>query len=451
MSANLRSADSNSKDRVLADLLERLGTYYPRAIDPNLDRTFRLLRDLGNPQDRLPPVIHIAGTNGKGSTLATIRAVARAAGMSCHVMTSPHLVRFNERFVIADEEIRTDRLIALLEETERVNAGQETTSFELITAAGLLEFARTPADLCLLETGMGGRLDATNVVKKPLATIITVISSDHTQFLGTTLAQIAGEKAAIMKRGVPAIIGPQTAQGLQGGVMQVFEDYAEKVGAPLYRHGHEWSFEPTGDGFILHSGADTYHFPRPNLIGAHQIANAATALMALLTIENTLPKPLGTAALEPGLGQIIWPGRLQRLTTGALPELLPPGWELWLDGGHNDTGGEVLGKQAQVWAAQDGKPLTLILGMLNTKDPRNFIAPLLPQAQAIYTLTIPDQPLSLSAEMLAADIAPSTHLPVTPVADVVTAVRQGVASAKGGRLLITGSLYLAGEILKTSS
>ena len=445
MSVNLRSAEAEDPESRLAQVLERLTTYYPRAIDPNLARSFRLLRDLGSPHERLPPVIHIAGTNGKGSTLAAIRAIARAGGMSCHVMTSPHLVRFNERIVVADHEIETPRLIELLEETERLNAGQETTSFELTTAAGLLAFSQTPADLCLLETGMGGRLDATNVVTRPLATVITVISYDHTQFLGTTLPQIAGEKVAIMKQETPAIIGPQTPQALRDGVMQVFEDHAEKVGAKLYRHGYEWSFEKTARGFVLHSGADTYEFPRPNLIGAHQIANTATAAMTLLTIEDKLPKPLGVSAFDRGIGQIAWPGRLQRLTSGELPALLPQGWELWLDGGHNDTGGQVLSEQAQVWAAQDGKPLTLVLGMLNTKDPRNFAAPLKPHIAGIYTLTIPDQPLSLSAEDLAEQIGGR------PCASAVSAVQEIVAAGSGaGRILIAGSLYQAGYILRTS-
>ncbi len=364
MSVNPQSA--NPPPRLSADpkldlLLQRLATYFPRGIDPNLDRTFRLLRDLGNPQRELPPVIHIAGTNGKGSTLATIRAISEAAGMSCHVMTSPHLVNFNERLVIAGQEIATPQLISVLEETERLNAGRPTTSFELTTAAGLLEFSRHAADLCLLETGMGGRLDATNVVENPLLTLITVISYDHMQYLGTTLAQIAGEKAAIMKRETPCVIGPQTKDGIANGVMDVFADTAEKLGVPLYRHGHEWSFEPSRGGFILHTPTDTYEFPRPNLLGDHQVANAATALMGLLCIQDKLPKPLPLSALEHGLTHVRWPARLQRLTKGPLAALLPDGWELWLDGGHNDTGGEVLSVQAVDWKNEtDAKDLHLI-------------------------------------------------------------------------------------------
>jgi dihydrofolate synthase/folylpolyglutamate synthase len=443
---------SIDSDQVLEQILDRLTGYYPRAIDPNLERTFRLLRDLGNPHDALPPVIHIAGTNGKGSTLATIRAVLEAAGMSCHVMTSPHLVRFHERIVLAGREIETKELIAVLEETERRNAGRETTSFELITAAGFIAFSRHPADMTLLETGMGGRLDATNVVAKPIATIITVISHDHTQFLGTTLPAIAGEKAGIMKAGVPCIIGPQTPEGLRAGVMQVFEDRAAGIGAPLYRHGYEWSYEPTQTGFILHTGTDIIDLPRPVLPGAHQIGNAATAIMTLMTVQEALPKPVTGVALDQGLRSIRWPGRLQRLTQGELAEVLPGGWELWLDGGHNDSGGQILSDQAKLWAAQDGKPLTLILGMLNTKDPRSFVTPLGAFAQNIFTLTIPGQPLSLSNDALASAIRDGfADVPVSPADTPLDAVRRALSCGPGpGRILITGSLYLAGEILKST-
>lgn len=429
-------------------LLERLTTYYPRAIDPNLDRTFRLLRDLGNPQDRLPPVIHIAGTNGKGSTLATIRAIAEAAGLSCHVMTSPHLVRFNERLVVRGQHMETPAIIELLERAERLNQGRETTSFELITAAGLLAFSEAPADLCLLETGMGGRLDATNVVEQPLATVITVISKDHTQFLGSTLPEIAGEKAAIMKPGTPAIIGPQTADGERDGVMEVFAEYADGAGATLLRHGREWSYEPTQGGFILHTGTDSYDFPRPSLLGAHQIANAATAAMTMLTIASRLPKAVSAMALDHGITHTRWPARLQRLTGGELVDLLPAGWELWLDGGHNDTGGQVLAEQARTWAEQDGKPFHLVLGMLNTKDPRSFLSPLGPHAASIFTLTIPHQPLTLKGLQLAEIIKDIALCPVTSVASASEGISQIAAGSPTGRILITGSLYLAGEILK---
>lgn len=451
MSVKPQPANPDQAEQLLAPLLERLTTYYPRAIDPNLDRTFRLVHDLGDPHLNLPPVIHIAGTNGKGSTLAAIRAIAEAAGMSCHVMTSPHLVRFNERLVLAGQEITTPELLDVLEEAERLNAGQETTSFELITAAGFLAFSRQKADLCLLETGMGGRLDATNIIAAPLATVITVISYDHTQFLGSTLKAIAGEKGAIMKKGAPSIIGPQTVEGLRDGVMGLFADMAESIGTPLYRHGYEWSFEPTAQGFILHTGTDTYDFPRPNLLGAHQIANAATAAMTLLTIQSNLPKPVTATALDQGITHIRWPGRLQRLTKGPLSETLSEGWELWVDGGHNDTGGQVLAEQAALWTA-DEKPLHLVMGMLNTKDPRVFLAPLSPHVASMHSVIIPDQPLSLSATELAdlaRDVIKTLPTSVKAAETPLEAVQDIVAqSPRPGRILITGSLYLAGEILR---
>ncbi len=445
MSAKPLAADTDAQEEAaLGVILERLTTYYPRAIDPNLDRTIRLLRDLGNPHKRLPPVIHIAGTNGKGSTLAAIRAITEAAGLSCHVMTSPHLVRFNERLVVSGREIETPTLIELLLETEHVNAGQQTTSFELTTAAGFLEFSRHPADLCLLETGMGGRLDATNVIEAPLATVITVISRDHTQFLGTALPAIAGEKAGIMKPGVPCIVGPQTAEGERDGVMSVFEDKAAELGSPLCRHGREWSFEPVAQGFILHTGSNSYEFPRPNLVGAHQLGNAATAAMTLLSVQQNLPRQVPVSAFDEGIRSISWRGRLQRLSAGPLAAMLPQGWELWLDGGHNDTGGQVLGEQAAAWSSQDGKPLHLVAGMLNTKDPRSFLAPLRPYLASLHTLTIPDQPLSLRADELA-EIAGGA-IPSADAADAVCAII--AAHGVPGRILITGSLYLAGYILR---
>lgn len=447
MSASPPPADPDNNERQLDALLQRLTRYYPRAIDPNLERCFRLLRDLGDPQTRLPPVIHIAGTNGKGSTLATIRAIAEAAGMVCHVMISPHLVRFNERLVIRGEEISTPSLLSLLEEVENKNAGQPTTSFELVTAAGFLQFSRHPADLCLLETGMGGRLDATNVVSRPLATVITVISFDHTQYLGTRLDQIAGEKAAIMKPGVPCVIGPQTREGIDAGVMEVFGENAARTGSPLYRHGIDWSFSPAKTGFILHAPGQDLELPRPNLLGAHQIGNAATAVMTLLACRDNLPHPVNPDALKMGIGQVHWPGRLQQLRAGPLARLLPKGWQLWLDGGHNDTGGQALAAQAAAWHEEDGLDLHLICGMLNTKDPCAFLSPLGEYLVSARSVTIPDQPLSLSAEELAT-LSTQIGAALLPEKDVKSAIQAILKeSARPGRILIAGSLYLAGNIL----
>lgn len=439
--------DQFDPDPALQTVLDRLTTYYPRAIDPGLERTFRLLDDLGNPHLRIPPAIHVTGTNGKGSTVAYLRAIAEAANLSCHVMTSPHLVRFNERFVVEGKELATPELLALLEEVEDINAGRATTSFEIMTAAGFLAFARHPADLSLIEVGMGGRFDATNVIQSPLASIITVISRDHTKFLGTELNQIAFEKAGIIKQGRPVITGPQTSAGIASGVLDVFADEAAKHNAPLYRHGIEWSYDVLPTGFMLHTETNIYELPKPNLLGDHQTGNAATAAMTMLTILPELAKPIPLSAIEMGLQHAKWPGRLQLIRSGPLRSLLPPQWELWIDGGHNDTGGQVLAQQARNWAAQDGKPLHIILGMLNTKNPMDFATPLAPQAASVQAITIPDQPLSLSADELATALT-GIHSRLSVAESVEAAVKNIMAQyPQGGRILITGSLYLMGHML----
>lgn len=432
--------DQFDPDPRLQSVLDRLTTYYPRAIDPNLERTDRLLNDLGNPHLSMPPVLHVAGTNGKGSTLSFMRAVAEAAGLSCHVMTSPHLVRFNERIVLRGQEISTPDLINVIEEVEAANKGQETTSFEIITAAGFLALSRRPADLCVVEVGMGGRFDATNVISSPLATTITVISRDHVKFLGTDLAGIAREKAGIIKQNVPCIVGPQIRAGLVAGVMDVFEDIANAHNAPLYRHGIEWGYDVLPYRLILHTQTNIYEFPKPNLLGDHQYGNAATAAMTLLAVQDKLPLPL--SAFEHGLTHARWPGRLERLTSGALVDLLPPHIELWIDGGHNDSGGMILGEQASKWAAEDGKPLHLILGMLNTKNPTEFANFLLPKTTSAQAITIPDQPLSLTAD----ELAKSLNIPAASSLDAALR-RIAENETKPARVLITGSLYLMGHIL----
>lgn len=436
--------DQFDPDPDLQRVLDRLTTYYPRAIDPNLDRTNRLLNDLGSPHLSLPPALHVAGTNGKGSTLSLMRAVLEAAGLSCHVMTSPHLVHFNERIVLNGSEIETYDLIRLIEEVEGVNKGQETTSFEIITAAGFLAFSRKPADLCLIEVGMGGRYDATNAIVSPLATTITVISRDHVKFLGNNLADIAREKAGIIKQNTPCIIGPQIREGLVAGVMDVFEDVAAAAAAPLYRHGIEWSYDLFPNHFILHTQSNFYEFPRPNLRGDHQFGNAATAVMTLLTIQDRLP--LSLSSFEYGLTHAKWPGRLERLTSGPLVDLLPSHIELWIDGGHNDSGGMVLSNQADQWFLDDGKPLHVILGMLNTKNPCEFAQALLPKTESAQAITIPDQPLSLTADEL------SGALKIPAADSLFHAIKMvGLKEKRPSRLLITGSLYLMGYILAKNS
>src|SRR5947208_1337665 len=314
--------------RTTDELLAELKALHPRRMDLSLGRIERLLAALGNPQDRLPPVIHIAGTNGKGSTVATLRACLEAAVYRVHVYTSPHLVRFHERIRLAGQLIKEDSLLALLEECERANAGAPITFFEITTAAAFLAFARVPADIVLLETGLGGRLDTTNVVRHPAVAAITPVSLDHQAFLGDTVAAIAGEKAGILKPGVPAVIGPQPDDAAG-----VIEARAAAIGAPLYRWQKEWRCDPqpppAAGGMRYEGGRWRLDLPLPALAGLHQTANAGTAIACL---EQLSGFSLPASAISDGLRHIDWPARLQRLTRGPLVAMLPAGSELWLDG-----------------------------------------------------------------------------------------------------------------------
>ncbi|TWA71556.1 dihydrofolate synthase/folylpolyglutamate synthase [Azospirillum brasilense] len=422
----------------LADpVLDRLKGLHPKVIDLSLDRVHRLLAALGHPERRLPPVVHVAGTNGKGSTLAFLRAMLEAAGLRVHVYTSPHLVRFHERIRLAGTLIDDDRLAALLEECEVANGGGPITFFEVTTVAALLAFAREPADVVLLETGLGGRLDATNVVDRPAVTAITRISYDHRQFLGDTLEAIAGEKAGIFKPGVPAVIYPQPAEE----AARTLAIRAETVGAPV----SGWSVTPTESGFRFESARRRIDLPLPGLAGAHQIVNAGVALACL----DHLPVKVDDAAVRRGLAAVEWPARLQRLTRGPLAEALPAGWDLWLDGGHNDSAGEVLAIQAARWAEEEPKrPLLLVYGMLASKEPREFLGPLAPFVTAARTVAIPGEEASLTAEDTAAATRACGIADSAAAADVGRALEDLAGRVTGpARVLICGSLYLAGTVL----
>lgn len=444
--------DQFDPDPRVQALLDRLTGYYPRAIDPGLERTYRLLEKLGNPHLVLPPVVHVAGTNGKGSTLAFVRAMCEAAGLSCHVMTSPHLVRFNERFVLSGQEIRSDALLSLFEEVERVNGGAETTSFELMTGAGFLEFSRVPADISLIEVGMGGRYDATNVVPNPALTIITSIAKDHTKFLGNSYSAIAREKSGIMKPHVPCVVGPQQSEALAGGVTDVFCEEADEKIVPLYLYGRDWSFDVLPDRIILHALDNIYDLPHPNLIGAHQYANLATASVAALLLDERLQKSISLSAIERGAVSAKWPGRMQRLVSGPLVDfldLVPSQAEIWIDGGHNNGCAEVIATQIKTWKEQ-GFDVSVVFGMLNTKDPREFVAPVLPLVQEAYAVTIPDQPLSLTADELAGMVDGVTACGSVgeAVSTIVTSRMSSYPSSSlPVKILITGSLYLMGSVL----
>ena len=418
-------------------ILERLGRLHPKVIDLSLGRMERLLYRLGSPERELPPVVHVAGTNGKGSVIAYLAAMLRSAGRRAHVYTSPHLVRFHERIALDGRPIEEPALLALLEECEAANGPSPITFFEITTAAAFLAFARHPADILLLETGLGGRLDATNVVEDPLLTVITPVSIDHVDFLGGTLAEIAGEKAGILKPGVPAVIGRQPAEALA-----VIERRAAALGAPLSRAGREWEGRRTDGGLSFTGRRGPQRYPAPGLSGAHQVDNAARALAPAEHLDSF---GLGPRARAEGLRNPRWPARLQRLTRGPLPDLLPEGWELWLDGGHNAAAGKALAETLGAW---DDKPLHLVFAMMNSKSVADFIAPLGARAASLRTVDIPGQVNTLSAGAAAAE-ARNAGLSAEPAEGLGAALAALAAEAGGpGRVLICGSLYLAGTVLR---
>jgi dihydrofolate synthase/folylpolyglutamate synthase len=419
-------------------LLQRLAKRQRQAIDLSLrDSYFRLLENLGNPQLFIPPVIHVAGTNGKGSTLAFLRSILEGAGKQVHAYTSPHLVRFNERIRLGGVLIADDLLVQLLQQCEKACESEDVTYFEVTTALAFLAFARIPADFLLLETGMGGRLDATNILRAPLATIITRISYDHVAYLGDTLEKIAREKAGIFRQGVPAVIAPQK----DAGTSAVLKEEAARKGAVPFMHGEAWHYtrQPDG-GLAVRLGDRTMTAPRPSLLGDHQYDNAATALAALMAA--------GVDYNAAGIGAAEWPARLQRLTKGPLVERLPPGAELWLDGGHNDSAGAALALQAQQWAA-DGKPLKIIYGMIEGKEPEAFLAPLAAYITGLASIRVPTEMPSMPADATAEAARKLGIASVQAAADAAEALSFLMKNDPvPPRILITGSLYLAGHILK---
>lgn len=416
-------------------VLARLTMLYPKLIDLSLDRMVRLLGDLDNPHEKLPPVIHVAGTNGKGSTVAIMRAVLEAAGYRVHVYTSPHLVRFAERIRLVGSLIDEGLLLQLLEHVEAQNAGKNITFFEVTTAVAFLAFARIPADVVLLETGLGGRYDATNIIAKPLVTVLSSISMDHMQYLGDTLAKIAGEKAAIMKPDVPSVSVAQSPEA-----MQVIEAAAKEIGAPLKIQNRDWRIEATGQGLAFTSESNTWKTPLPSLPGVHQYDNAGLALAALDQSGFAIPP----FALK-GLRHIEWPARAQRLRKGPLVGSLPVSWELWLDGGHNAGAGIVVADLAD--ALWSDAPLHVICGMLETKAAADFLRPLTRVAASFTAVTIPGNDLSYLATMLA-QIAGDVGMKNVSAAELVEAAVRAIPHQGHARVLICGSLYLAGDVLR---
>ncbi len=418
-------------------ILERLSGLHPKLIDLSLVRVERLLKVLGDPQDCLAPTVHIAGTNGKGSTVAFLRAILEAADQRVHVYTSPHLVRFNERIRLAGELITEDALSELLEAIEQANAGENITFFEITTAAAFVAFASVPADIVLLETGLGGRLDTTNVIKAPAVTVLTPISHDHHQFLGTTLSSIAREKAGILKPGYPCVVARQPIEA-----METIQARAIELGCALYVQDEDWSVRAEGEQLIYEGPRGVRALPKPALPGAHQVNNAGLALAAL----DRLPRfPVNDDTAAKGLQNASWPGRLHHLTTGPLVDLMPDGSELWLDGGHNASAGEAIATFAKTnWT---DKPLYLIGGMLNSKNCDDFLRPLVAVGDTLSAVAIPFEENTVSAPDLA-DIARSVGLVANNQTSVVEALKTlPLYPNKPARVLICGSLYLAGTVL----
>lgn len=410
-------SDLKHPSRTLEDKLHRL---YTLNRNKKMDLGFRppylrLLEKLGNPQNHLPPVIHVAGTNGKGSIIAMLRACLEHAGYKTHAYTSPHLVRFNERIVLTGQEIADGPLEALIDEALELNAGGDLTFFEITTAIAFAAFARTPADICLLEVGMGGRLDCTNVVENPALTIISAIGIDHQEWLGDTIEEIAAEKAGIIKPGAPCILAPQKHES----AAQIIRNRAKERDAPLFEISQIPELQP----------------PLP---GSHQQYNLATALKALECLHKDFP--LQDNQILSGLKNTRWPARLQKLDPAALN--MPAGFEIYLDGGHNADAGNAIAAQCAEWK-KNGKPLFVILGMMDGKDVQGFTAPILPLADKLYTVNIENESQSHTSQSLGA-LLPTA----IPAQNFQTALSSIKNSHKAGRVLICGSLYLAGHVLK---
>lgn len=419
--------------------LARLAMLHPKLIDLGLARTFALLDKLGNPHHRLPPTIHISGTNGKGSVIAHMRAMAEGCGLHVHVYSSPHLCRFNERIRLAGKLISDGALADLLEEVELRNGNDEVTFFEITTAAAMLVFSRAKADLLLLETGLGGTFDSTNVLDDPIATIITPVARDHEHFLGRDLATIASQKAGIMRANTPCFSALQ-----EKSVADAVAEHATRLGTNLLIAGTDFSGRQTDDGRITLSYANAdlrdaeVTLPESGLLGAHQTDNASLAAATLIHVFET-QHGLSADMIVAGLENATWPGRIQRLDKGDLIALMPR-QSIWLDGAHNAHGARAL--VAALPKIHDGR-WTVICGALNTRDPAEFLAPLGTIAGHIHTLTIPEQPSSLRAEDLAAT-ALSMGLTATPATSVQDALHKADDNQP---VIICGSLYLAGHIL----
>jgi dihydrofolate synthase/folylpolyglutamate synthase len=432
----------------LGELIARLSSLHPKRIDLSLDRMHRLLEQLDHPERKLPPVIHVAGTNGKGSTIAYLRAILEAAGLRVHVFTSPYLVRLNECFRIGRAGggalVGDDELCATLEHCERANKGEPVTIFEIETAAALCLFARHPADIVLLEVGLGGRLDATNVIEMPLASVIAPVSMDHTEFLGNSLTSIAGEKAAIIKRNTPVVCAEQAVEA-----MAVIEAQANRMRAPLHASGQQWHVSVERGRLVYQDERGLMDLAAPKLFGRHQFDNAGLAIATLRALDRF---KIGIAAFEAGIISAEWPARMQRLVSGTLVDQGPPGCEIWLDGGHNAEGGRVAAAALGDLEERVSRPLVVIVGMMANKDAGAFLANFAGLTRHIMAVQIPDRENAMPPERLA-DAARALGMRVENAASVEAALHalSRLAYEVPPRILITGSLYLAGHVLAVNS
>ena len=422
-------------------VLNRLIGLHPKSIDLGLERMMGLLDRLGNPHRHLPPTIHVAGTNGKGSTSAFMRAMAEARGLKVHVYSSPHLVHFRERIRLAGSLVSNEDLVTALRRCEEANRGEPITFFEITTIAAFLLFSQHPADLLILEVGLGGRLDSTNVIEHPLACAIASIAHDHETFLGSDIKGIAREKAGIFKPGSPAVIAPQKDE-----VRDVLEEEARKAGAsPVFIGGQDWmSYEEHGR-LIFQGETGLMDLPLPRLAGRHQLINAGLAIASL----KAGGLDISDAAIAEGLVAVQWPARLQRLTEGVLLEGLPEGAELWLDGGHNPGAGQALASALADLEDRAPKPLHMIVGMLDTKDPSGFFSAFTGLAREIITVPVEMSDAGIEPVELAR-LAQGVGIAASAAGSLQDALKRISLMSREHppRILIGGSLYLAGAVLR---
>lgn len=440
----MTSPAAREPSRSYDDILARLASLHPKRIDLTLDRMWRILERLDHPEKKIPPVIHVAGTNGKGSTVAFLRAILEAAGLRVHVYTSPHLVRFNERFRLGKAGggvlVTDDQLRAALDHCEHVNGGEPITIFEIETAAAFQLFAGHPADVVLLEVGLGGRLDATNVIDAPLASVITPIGMDHIEFLGDTLIKIAAEKAGIIKKTVPVVCAEQTAEATA-----VIEQAAKRARAPLHAATQDWHVNVERGRLVYSDERGLLDLSAPRLFGRHQFDNAGLAIATLRAIGSLKLEP---SAFEQGIARAEWPARMQRLTSGRLVDAAPKDAEVWLDGGHNPDGGRMVADALGDLEERVSRPLVVVVGMMGNKDAGGFLANFAGQTRHIIAVKIPDQDNAMPPDVLA-DSARHLGMRVETAASVEAALGAiaRLAYDVPPRILITGSLYLAGHVL----